>query len=148
MTVRKPLVLALLLCPLLLAGCGPHPAPPTPAAPSVAGAAAPLVVSGEVLKVSRPPVPGAAPYPDAVTFTEYKVVSVERGDYKPAKVLAVQWVMRGKALTPAARLKVGDRQRLELEPFGPHKDLQRVMQVDDTDEYDLPPQWVTRATPL
>ena len=141
----KPLLLALSV--LLLAGCGPHPAPPTPAVSGSRGTA-PLVVTGEVVKVSHPPVPGSAPYPDAVTFTEYKVLSVERGDYKAPKLLAVQWVMRGKALTQAAHLKVGDRQRLELEPFGAHKDLQRVMQVDDTDEYDLPPQWVTRASPL
>lgn len=137
----------LLLLACLLAGCGPHSAPPTSTVSRSGGAAA-LVVTGEVIKVSRPPVPGAAPYPDAMTFTEYKVLSVERGDYKAAKVLAIQWVMRGKSLTPAARLKVGDREHLELEPFAAHKDLQQVMQVDDTDEFDLPPQWVTRATPL
>ena len=147
MTTSKFLTAALLLCPPLLAGCGTHPAPPAPSV-SGPGTAAPLVVTGEVVKASRPPVPGSAPYPDAVTFTVYKVLSVERGDYKSPKMLAVQWVMRGKALTQAAHLKAGDRERLEIEPFAAHKDLQRVMQVDDTDEYDLPPQWVTRAIPL
>jgi hypothetical protein len=141
-----------------LAGCARHdatvavqsqPTEPTRTepSPSRSGAAGPaakqasLVVQGEAVIVSRVPQPGTVPYRDCLTFIKYKVLSVERGEYPKPEILTVQWGMKENKLTAAARRKVGDRQRLELEPFDRYPELERVMQANDTDEYELTPYW-------
>jgi hypothetical protein len=103
-----------------------------------------LVVLGEVLVVSHVPEPGTVPYTECLTFIKYKVVSVESGEYEQSELLAVHWGMKDNKLTPAARYQVGEKHRLELEPFDDHPELARVMQADDTNEYELAPYWVRR----
>ena len=52
------------------------------------------------------------------------------------------WGMRDGKLQPAARFTAGQRQRLTIQPFAERKDLARVMQADDTNDYTLTPYWV------
>jgi hypothetical protein len=113
--------------------------------PPPATGSAPLVVQGEVVAVSKVPEPGQAPYKECLTFTKYRVVSVERGEYGKPELLAVHWGMKENRLTPAARYRTGDRHRLELEPFSKRPELARVMQADDTGAFDLTPYYVIRA---
>jgi hypothetical protein len=103
---------------------------------------APLVVTAEILVPSSVPDPGSVPYKDCLTFIKYKVLSVERGEYGQAELLAVHWGMKDGKLLPAARYQAGERHRLELEPFSKRPELARIMQADDTSEYELSPYWV------
>lgn len=100
------------------------------------------MVLGEVLLASHVPEPGTVPYTECLTFIKYKVLAVEKGDYPHSELLAVHWGMKENRLTPAARYKAGQTYRLHLEPFDRHPELSRVMQADDTNEYELTPYWV------
>lgn len=102
----------------------------------------PLIVQGEIVVASHVPEPGTVPYTECLTFIKYKVLAVEKGDYPHPEILTVQWGMKDNQLTPAARYKVGETHRLLLEPFDKHPELSRVMQADDTNEYELTPYWV------
>lgn len=108
-------------------------------------AGAPLVVEVEVETPSKVPDPSSVPYKDALTFVRYRVVSVERGQYAPKEILAVHWGMKDGKLAPAAQYKEGDRLTLTLEPFSKHPELSRVMQADDTNEFELEPYWAVAA---
>ncbi|MCC6445759.1 MAG: hypothetical protein IT210_20185 [Armatimonadetes bacterium] len=138
------------LSALWLSGCSrssetaPVESPKATNAPKPAASSgnAPLVVAGEALVVSKVPEPGQAPYTECLTAIKYKVVNVEQGSYDKPEILAIHWGMRDNKLMPAARIHVGERRRLELEPFSKHKDLERVMQADDTNDYSLTPYWV------
>ena len=114
------------------------PKPVKPAGP------APLIVTGQVVKVSNVPEPGTAPYTECLTYLKYKVLSVESGEYKPGELLAVYWGMRKNKLMPAAKFGTGQTHKMTLEPFSKHPELQRVMEADDTEEYGLEPYWVVK----
>jgi hypothetical protein len=126
----------------------PTPPPPTTEPSEAETAGVPTetpgypVVVGRIEIASHVPDPSSVPYRDCVTFIKYSVEAVESGEYDGAKLLAVFWGMRDAVLQPAARFAVGQRHRLTLQPFSEQKDLQRVMQADDTDEYTLTPYWV------
>jgi len=121
--------------------------PPAAEAPAGAGAQAEkpkgTVLVGKAEVVSYVPDPSKVPYDTCVTFIKYRVENVESGQYDGNEVLAVMWGMRDGKLQPAARFQVGQRHRLRIQPFSERQDLARVMQADDTNEYSLPPQWVT-----
>ena len=104
------------------------------------------MVQGEVSVVSKVAEPGTVPYTEALTVIKYKVLSVERGEYKNSEILAVHWGMKNNKLTPAARYRVGETHRLVLEPFSDHPELERIMRSDDTNEFELTPYWVTNAS--
>jgi len=108
-----------------------------------------IEVTAEVLAVSRPPRPGEDPYPDALTLTKYKVLSVGSGRYEGGELLAVEWVMRNYKLTAAAALRPGDVRVLTLVPFDQkvksEPDLDKIKQLDDTGEYGLLPYWVEES---
>lgn len=131
-----------LLFALPLAGCTRPEADPPPTGAlerPPAESDAPLVVEAEVLLASAVPDPAAVPYSECLTYIQYRVLSVEKGEYGEPELLAVHWGMRDGVLLPAARYRPGERHRLELEPFAEHPDLARVMQADDTGEYELTP---------
>ncbi len=104
------------------------------------------VVVGKIELVSQVPDPSTVPYKDCVTFIKYRVESVESGEYEGEELLAVFWGMREAKLQPAAGFSVGQRHRLTIEPFSQRRDLARVMQADDTNEYSLTPYWVINYT--
>ena len=127
----------------LLAGCrdrAPQRAEPT-------GASAVLV--GTVTLVSAVPDPARVPYKDCVTFITYRIEAGESGSVPSGdKLLAVFWGMRDRKLQPAARFALGQRHRLTVRPFSDLPELARVMQADDTEEYELTPYWVVRHDSL
>ena len=116
----------------------PTPAKPAPAAAKQGG----TVVIGTIAAVSNIPDPSTVPYDTCVTFIKYKVSKVVSDSYDGDQLLAVFWGMRKGKLEPAARFTVGQSHRLTIEPFADRKDLARVMQADDTNEYSLTPYWV------
>jgi len=67
--------------------------------------------------VSKPPVPHADPYADALTSTLYDVVKVESGSYEGKMIIGVEWVMKNYRLLPQAEYRVGDIHRLTLVPW-------------------------------
>ena len=116
-------------------------------------AAGELEVVAEVLVTSRPPRPRVEPYAHAVTFTRYRVVSVEGGRYSGRELLAAEWVMRDFVLTRAARYRPGDRHRLKLVPLADKErtdvSVRQAKMLDDTAdtaEYALEPFWVVWMT--
>ncbi len=126
-----------------------QPVAETPASP---GRATPeekpkgTVIVGQIEVVSNVPEPSSVPYDTCVTFIKYRVDSVESGNYDGKELLAVFWGMKDGKLKPAARFSVGQRHRLTIQPFAERKELARVMQADDTNEYSLTPYWVVKYT--
>jgi alginate O-acetyltransferase complex protein AlgJ len=118
---------------------------------SVAGAG-PVELIGEVLIVSDPPKQGGEdPYPDAITYTLYKVREVLSGDYTEDQALVAEWVMLDFKLTDAAKYKVGDVHRLKLVPLRTkqkeHPKIKQAKMLDNTENYTLPPFWAEQVTP-
>jgi len=128
----------------------PKPEPEWPAKPEVPTPAPEpkpekpegTVVIGTVTVVSAVPDPATVPYKECVTFVKYKVDSVESGDYDGSEVLAVLWGMKEGKLKDAASFSPGQKHRLKIQPFSERKDLARIMQADDTNDYSSTPQWV------
>ena len=121
----------------------PKPAPkPTPRPTAVAAIAQPsptLIVRAQLVSTSKVPDPSTVTYSDSLVFSKYRVVSVEKGAYSPKEILVAQWGMKGKQLTPAARLRAGDRARLQLVPLDAMPKLDRILRNDDTGDYDSTP---------
>jgi len=107
------------------------PIKPVPTATAVVkpapATAASLVVKGEIVSIAKIPDINNAPYQEALLFVKYKVLSVEKGDYKEKEVLVAHWGMQKKKLLPASRFKVGETQRLSLQPLMDRRDLERIM---------------------
>ncbi|HEX8551388.1 MAG TPA: hypothetical protein VF681_07505 [Abditibacteriaceae bacterium] len=116
---------------------------PTPAAPKASPSAG-LSVRAEVISTSKVPDPSTVAYSQSLVFTKYRIVSVEKGSYAPKEILVAQWGMKGKKLTPAARLRAGDQRTLELVPLASRPELEKVMRNDDTSEYELEPYFAIR----
>ena len=122
----------------------PKPAPtakprPKPTAVAAAQMAPKLIVRAQVVSTSKVPDPGTVAYSDSLVFSKYRVLSVEKGAYEPKEILVAQWGMKGKKLTPAARLRAGDSARLQLVPLDDIAKLERIMRNDDTGDYDSTP---------
>ena len=122
----------------------PKPAPaakprPKPTAVAAAQMAPKLIVRAQVVSTSKVPDPGTVAYSDSLVFSKYRVLSVEKGAYEPKEILVAQWGMKGKKLTPAARLRAGDSARLQLVPLDDMAKLERIMRNDDTGDYDSTP---------
>lgn len=139
-----------------LAGCSPvettnraegtsSPTTATQPAEAVPDSDAPLVLLGETTVVSKVPEPDQAPYRECLMFVKYRVLSVEKGDYKAPEIVAAHWGMKGKKLTPAARYRVGEKHRLELAPLSERPELERVMQADETEAVELTPYYVLKV---
>ena len=107
-----------------------------------------LTITAEVIKVSMVPDPGQVAYTECLTYIKYRVITVEHGEYKNQELLAVFWGMKNSKLMPAAHFKVGEKQRLVLDPFDEHKELSHIMQADDTDDYESLPFWVLKMSYL
>ena len=108
--------------------------------------AVPLVVVGTVLLVSNVPDPVTVPYKECLTFVYYQIDEVRKGDLAQTELIAVFWGMRDRRLLPASRFRVGQRYVLYAEPFSNREELTTVMQADDTEAFDLEPQWILHGT--
>jgi hypothetical protein len=93
---------------------------------------APVTVRAEVVQTSTVPDPKTTSDREALAVIKYRVLSVEKGVYDDKELSAAHWAVKDKKLTPAARYKVGDKVRLELEPLSDHQELSTVTQYDDT----------------
>ena len=102
------------------------------------------VLVGTVTLVSTVPDPRRVAYKECLTFITYRIETVEGGSLPDKKLLAVFWGMRDRKLQPAARFRPGQRHRLTVRPFADMPKLARVMQADDTEEFELTPYWVIR----
>ncbi|MFM7520464.1 MAG: alginate O-acetyltransferase AlgX-related protein [Planctomycetota bacterium] len=133
-----------------LAAVKPKPAAENPAAqpvPAAAGAKdGPLVVTAQIMIVSKPPVPRKDPYADALTTTQYKVLKVEGGVLSAKEILAIEPVMKNYELLPAANHKVGDVHRLTLIPWeekvAKEPAIEKTRTLDDIVNYELDLFWI------
>ena len=114
-------------------------AKPQPTKIALAQIAPTLIVRAQVISTSKVPDPSTVAYSDSLVFSKYRVISVEKGAYEPQEILVAQWGMKGKKLTPAARLRAGDGARLQLVPLDEMPKLDRIMRNDDTGDYDSTP---------
>ncbi len=113
----------------------------------VQAARGPIEVKAEIVSVSPPPHPGEDPYAHCITFTRYKVLSVEEGECEEGELITVSWVMRDFKLLPPANYGVGDVQRLSLVPFREdiHPDLRQAKETNDADDPVLAHYWVSEV---
>ncbi len=88
-----------------------------------------------------------APYREALTYVRYRVERVISGDYAGDRLLVVHWGMRDARPVPAAQWQAGLRQRLTVDLFGAHPELQRVTAADDADDLTLTPYWALSVEP-
>lgn len=103
------------------------------------------VVVAKIETVSTVPDPASVPYKECLIYLKYQVVKVESGSYEGDGLLAVHWGMKDGKRAPAAGYRPGQQQRLTIEPLDKHPELSRVMQADDTGEYDLTPYYVVKV---
>lgn len=124
---------------------------PTQAVKSEAGigaqaeTGASLVVRGKITEITPTPDINNAPYPEALLFIKYRVVSVVKGQYKPRELLVAHWGMRKKALTGASRYRVGEEHQLALVPLSERAELERVMTWNDIEDFELTPYFALRV---
>lgn len=83
----------------------PNPSPEAPAE---------VEIEGNVLAVTRPPVPGKVPYKDALAAAHLTELKVLKGKLDADELLIYAWVMRDNRLTGAANWTPGARINLRL----------------------------------
>ena len=133
----------------------PRPAAEKPSGqpvPAAAGAKdGKLVVTAQIMIVSKPPVPRKDPYADALTTTQYKVLKVEGGVLAAKEFLAIEPVMKNYELLPAAKHKAGDTHRLTLIPWeekvAQDPEIEKVRLLDDVVNYAADMFWVDECAP-
>jgi hypothetical protein len=87
-------------------------------------------------------------YTECLTQIIYRVDKVLRGEYKGKKILIVHWGMLKKKRTPAAKWKPGAKQRLLVDLFAAHKDLEKLDAATDANDFDLMPyRWSLDVKP-
>lgn len=117
----------------------PRPKPTATPRPASAASSAPLVVRAEVVETSKVPDPKSVPYKEALVFTKFKVLSVQKGKYQEKEILVAEWAMKDSKLLPAARNRSGQVKTLSLVPLAKRRELESVMRIDNTDEFELEP---------
>lgn len=117
-----------------------------PARPSASNR---TLAEGTVLR--RSPLPNAAKsdYPDCDYTAEIEVVQPLTGPPLPPRLVAVLPGFRGRKNVPSSRFRVGDKVRLELEPFAEVPASRQAIQQSDTLEaFDLEVFLARVAQPL
>lgn len=101
-----------------------------------------LTVLATIEAVSKvPTAQQIAPYRDAIAYLLYRVDKVLEGKYGDQRIVVVHWGMKNAKHTPAASWKPGEKQRLLLDLFDAHKELQEITAAQDADEPELAPYW-------
>ena len=117
------------------------PAVSRPQPDAVASSSLELV--GTITVVSHVPSPGGLPYADALTTLKIRIDQIIHGTSEQHEALIVVPCMRNFTLLPAAALRVGQRLHVTLVPWSTVESIQgQTKRYDDTDEFDLPQQWV------
>lgn len=105
-----------------------------------------LVVTASIEAVSKvPTAQQIAPYRDAVTYIVYKAGTVIDGKYEDERIVVVHWGMKNAKHTAAASWKPGRKQKLTLDLFDAHKELQGITAAQDADEPELIPYWALKV---
>ena len=96
-----------------------------------------FVVNAVIEKISTAPTPESiAPYRRCLAEYIYRIEGVEKGTISDKRIVVARWViLDGKRVIPAG--KVGERQRLTLEKFDDHKELEGERVATEIDEFSL-----------
>ena len=96
--------------------------------------------------VSRVPTAAQiAPYREVVTFIRYKVDKVVAGNYELPYMVIAHWGMRDGKHTAAAKWRLGMRQRLTVDPFDSHAELDRITQASGANDASMEPFWALKT---
>jgi len=82
-----------------------------------------------------------APYREAITYIRYRVDQVISGDYTDRRIVVVHWGMKDGQHTPAAGWARGTRQRLIVEDFDAHPELDRITRASGAEDRTRAPYW-------
>lgn len=129
----------------------PKPVTETPVPTTTGAQGGKLVITAQIMAVSKPPVPRAQPYADALTTTQYKVLKVEGGAYTAKEFLAIEPVMKKYEILPVAKYKVGEVYRLVLLPWqekvAQDVKIEKIYRVDDIVNFELDEFWIEERSP-
>lgn len=90
-----------------------------------------------------------APYTAVLTWIEYRVDRVQSGVLDAPKIMVVHWGMLDGKHTAAAGWKPGIRQRLKVDLFDAHPELERISRAQEAfEDLLLNEYWALEATPL
>ncbi len=111
-------------------------APPRPARADRPATAEPVVVSARVIKTSRVPTPGSAPYKDCLTYLMLKIERVESGTYHDQEMVAAFVAMKNDEWLAPATYAVGDELHVTLIPMRQaERQIQTLQKADNLDDY-------------
>ena len=102
--------------------------------------------------LAKTPIPRPAeivPYVNAMVVFEYQVLDVIKGAYKPKakKIRVARWGLIGLRRTDAARAEIGSREKLVVEAFADHPELQgQLVKNALGDNFDLPLHVIVKDT--
>ena len=108
--------------------------------PGSAAASGRVVVETRLVKSPAIPSPESIePYRHALVVHEYEVVRVMEGSYGEGRILVAHWVIRDRKVLPNARRPAGSTQRLTVERFDAHPELEgeRLISASDTPKLPL-----------
>ena len=101
-----------------------------------------MILTGTIRAVSRvPTLEQIRPYRNVVTFIRYAVDRVIEGEYNRQHIIVAHWGMRDAIMTPAAHWTPGLRQRLTVDHFDAHPELDRITKATGADDVTLTPYW-------
>lgn len=86
-------------------------------------------------KSKLPTLKDISPYREALVFYEYKLVKRLDGEFKGKKLRVAHWAIYDNQPQSIGKLKIGDKQELELYPYKQFKELESVY-TSDTLELD------------
>ena len=105
-----------------------------------------LVIDATIVATSKvPTIKQIAPYKAALTYIRYKLDKVVGGDYDKGHIVVVHWVIQNRKHTAVAAWKPGMRQRLTVDLFDAHADLQKITKTQDADDFELVPYWALKV---
>ena len=99
------------------------------------------VVEGTLLAVSRLPSAKESEYPDCLLITKFQVSRPVSGRLSEKRLLLAVWGFRNRKDAFGAKLRVGERLRVQMIPFEDAGEITTVRQADDLDEFELPLYW-------
>lgn len=144
-SVAKPQIAAVPARPATRGAAAAPAAAPGAAAPAPKASNAPLVVQAQVVATSKAMKAGEYDGKSYLTYTKYKVLSVEKGSYQKPQIVAVHWGVNNGKTGAAAAYKIGQKMRLELEMFDKYLEKNPVVgtlaAADEVSDMDSEPYW-------
>ena len=79
-------------------------------------------------------------YPDALRSSVYEVETTGE------RLIGIDQIMKDRQITLGRKIKIGDRVRLKLVPWGAwmreHQELVKIFMIDDVEDFSLPRYWI------